>query len=173
LQRELREYAHENHIRLVIVSRDLQVLADSGLSPDDKNNDVVLEASRPLNERLEVAAALQGETNWTPLGSWRDPSSSMTLATPIRQGGEVIGCVLASSSVLLLTPCCHNRCAFAFPVSGVYFGSGSPFVYRHGTTLALPVRRLEEATRQLAAGDMSSRVQMHKRFWGAATNSTD
>lgn len=112
IQRDLRQYARDNQIRVIVASRDLRVLSDSvwdsetsSTRPSQTNaprNDDI-----PLYDRIEVRAALQGETYSSPRGSWRDNTLNMTLAMPIRStrgDGEVIGCVLTSAPIRLLTP---------------------------------------------------------------------
>lgn len=198
LQKTLRSYARENHIRLVVVSRDLQVLSDSGSprrkwnssatdnavsstqSTDATSSDSTTPDNATISDgeiddpevawsaRAEVVAAMQGETISVVKGSWRDTSSSMTLAMPIRlhANGEVVGCVIASSSILVLTPILLGlaRSFFLFVAAILLLVAALSFALAQ--RLASPVRRLETATRRLADGDLSSRVLMHRRFLG-------
>ena len=184
VQDRLRQQALSNGIRLVIISRDLQVLADSGGSQSStrtagetgntaagdavKGNGEADDSNVSWSTRLEVKVAMQGETNWTVKGSWRDTSSAMTLGMPIRlkRNGEIVGCVVTSSPIFVLTPTVFGlaRTFFLFVAAIVALVVVLSFVLAQ--RLALPVRRLETATRRLAEGDLSSRVLMHRRFLG-------
>lgn len=180
LQTQLRQQAQENSIRLVVVSRDLQVLSDSGAPKsstrssgntaiaDGALNGVVDETAVSWSARREVKAAMQGETNWNVRGSWRDTSSVMTLGMPIRlrPNGEIVGCVIAASPVFVLTPTVLGLARTFFFFVAAILVLVATLSFALSQRLALPIRRLETATRRLAEGDMSSRVLMHRRFLG-------
>lgn len=174
LQKQLRQDARDNGIRLVVISRDLQVLADSGADksstrwPESGDVGSDFNSNVTWSARPEVKAAMQGETNWSVKGSWRDASSSMTLARPVRMrpDGQVVGCIVAASPTLIWTPTikslARNFIIFIAAILLLVVLLSLGMAQR----LALPVRRLETATRRLAEGDLGSRVAMHKRFLG-------
>lgn len=173
-QQELRQYARDNQIRIVVITRDLQVLTDSGWD-EEKNRASSTRPALPdiedleLSERVELRAALQGETISVVHGSWRNDSSNMTLAMPIRSirgDGEVIASVLATAPIRLLTPAVwkivRNFLLFIVGIVGLVMLLSIGVAQR----LAMPVRRLEEATRRLAGGDLRARAPLQKRFLG-------
>ncbi len=177
LQKQLRQSARDNGIRLVVISRDLQVLADSGADesstrlpeatlPGDSQTD--MSGNITWSARAEVKSAMQGETNWNVKGSWRNWSSAMTLAMPVRlrPDGQVVGCVVAASPILIWT-----RTVAGLARNFIIFIAAILLLvvllsFALAQRLALPVRRLETATRRLAEGDLGSRVARHKRFLG-------
>ena len=182
IQRDLRQYANDNQIRILVASRDLRVLSDSGWDDSAPTSESANRTSStrssvyvpsnddlPLNERIEVRAALQGETYSFSRGSWRDNTLNMTLAMPIRTtrgDGEVIACVLVSAPIRLLTPDIRK-----FVRNFLLFIVGTVIIVTLlsigvAQRLAMPVRRLEEATRRLAAGDLRARAPLQKRFLG-------
>jgi len=177
VQDRLRQQAQANGIRLVIISRDLRVLADTSgaqsstrtggetgnTATGDVNDSNISWSTRP-----EVKVAMQGETNWTVKGSWRDTSSSMTLAMPmrLRGNGEIVGCVVTSSPIFVLTPTVFGLARTFFLFVAAIVALVVILSFALAQRLALPVRRLETATRRLAEGDLSSRVLMHRRFLG-------
>ena len=175
LQKELRQYARDNQIRVVIVSSDLHILTDSGWGRGTDNDAYPALQNQSdyeklaLSERTELRAALLGETISVVHGSLRDDSSDMTLAMPIRStrgDGEVIGCVLATAPIRLLTPTVQKILrSFLLFIIGIV---GIVMLLSIGVAqrLAMPVRRLEEATRRLAGGDLSTRAPLQKRFLG-------
>jgi signal transduction histidine kinase len=162
LQRDLKEYASRNGIRLRVVSLDTQVLLDTAPDEDDTSTHGV----EVLFNQKEVRAALGGETNSIIRGNLRDQSSTMYLAMPAKRDGIVVGCVLATAPVLLLTPAVKNFVSNLAIVMGGILVLTITLSGVLAQRLSLPARRLEEATRQLAAGDLSARVLMHKRFIG-------
>lgn len=182
LQKQLRQSARDNGVRIVVLSRDLQVMTDTGAqdasardtSTSSTRNGDADASSSDFNSnvtwsvRPEVKAALQGETNWSVKGSWRDSSSTMTLARPVRlrPDGQVVGCIVAASPVLVWTRTvsglARNFIIFIAAILLLVIALSLILAQR----LALPVRRLETATRRLAEGDLSSRVLMHRRFLG-------
>ena len=173
LQKQLRLDARDNGVRLIIISRDLQVLADTGISQSSTRNPPSKESedaddSITWSARAEVKAAMQGATTWPMRGSWRDSSLRMTLATPVRlrAEGQVVGCVVAASPILVWT-----RSLSGLVRNFVIFIAAIVLLvvllsFALSQRLALPIRRLETATRRLAEGDLSSRVLMHRRFLG-------
>lgn len=181
LQQELRSYARENQIRVVVIGGDFQTLSDSGWGKDQyappspfgapsstRSLDETYD-NLPWSERPEVRAALQGETSDTKRGSWRDVDFDMSVATPIRStrgDGAVIACVLASAPIRLLSPTAwkivRNFLLFIVGIVGIVIMLSIGVAQR----LALPVRRLEDATRRLAAGDLKARAPLQKRFLG-------
>jgi signal transduction histidine kinase len=177
VQDRLRQQAQANGIRLVIISRDLRVLADTsgaqsstrtgGETGNTATGDVD-DSNISWSTRPEVKVAMQGETNWTVKGSWRDTSSSMTLAMPmrLRGNGEIVGCVVTSSPIFVLTPTVFGLARTFFLFVAAIVALVVILSFALAQRLALPVRRLETATRRLAEGDLSSRVLMHRRFLG-------
>ncbi len=177
VQDRLRQQAQANGIRLVIISRDLRVLADTsgaqsstrtgGETGNTATGDVD-DSNISWSTRPEVKVAMQGETNWTVKGSWRDTSSSMTLAMPmrLRGNGEIVGCVVTSSPIFVLTPTVFGLARTFFLFVAAIVALVVVLSFALAQRLALPVRRLETATRRLAEGDLSSRVLMHRRFLG-------
>lgn len=177
VQDRLRQQAQANGIRLVIISRDLRVLADTsgaqsstrtgGETGNTATGDVN-DSNISWSTRAEVKVAMQGETNWTVKGSWRDTSSSMTLAMPmrLRGNGEIVGCVVTSSPIFVLTPTVFGLARTFFLFVAAIVALVVILSFALAQRLALPVRRLETATRRLAEGDLSSRVLMHRRFLG-------
>ncbi len=174
LQKQLRQTSHENGVRLIVMSRDLQVLADTGIADsstrtNDNNTPTSdFDSNITWSTRPEVKAAMQGETNWNMKGSWRDSSSAMTLAMPVRMrpDGQVVGCIVASSPILVWTRTVSGlaRNFIIFIAAILLFVIALSFALAQ--RLALPIRRLETATRRLAEGDLGSRVLMHRRFLG-------
>ena len=186
LQKGLRIYARDNDVRLRVISRDTQVLADTGpgsqsLETETASNGVTMRVlggpdlsaqldegldGRSLFDRAEVMLALQGDTNSLVRGTLRGGDMTMSFATPIRPHGEVIGCVLASAPVLRVTPALLGFIQrLGFTAAGIFILS----VLVSGAIaqrLSAPARKLEEATRKLAAGDLSARVAMHRRLLG-------
>ena len=122
--------------------------------------------ARSLFDRAEVMLALQGDTNSLVRGTLRGGDMTMSFATPIRPRGEVIGCVLASAPVLRVTPALLGFIQrLGFTAAGIFILSilvSGAIAQR----LSAPARKLEEATRKLAAGDLSARVAMHRRLLG-------
>ncbi|HVF84924.1 MAG TPA: ATP-binding protein [Abditibacteriaceae bacterium] len=179
VQDRLRQQAQSNGIRLVIISRDLQVLADSSGSQSSTrtagetgntatDNAEADDSNVSWSTRLEVKVAMQGETNWTVKGSWRDTSSAMTLAMPIRlrRNGEIVGCVVTSSPIFVLTPTVFGLARTFFLFVAAIVALVVVLSFALAQRLAMPVRRLETATRRLAEGDLGSRVLMHRRYLG-------
>lgn len=144
---------------------DAKAATDFGASDGAALSATANERENPP-EFNEVTLALQGETNDRVRGSLRGEPPTMFLATPIRRNGDIVGVVRASSKILLLTP---NVVGFAQRLAFIMAGI---FVLAIGLSVALsqrlarPARRLEEATRRLAAGDLTSRAPMHKRLLG-------
>jgi len=149
---------------------DAKAATDFGAGDFGASDGAALSATTNESENSpefnEVTLALQGETNDRVRGSLRGEPPTMFLATPIRRDGDIVGVVRASSKILLLTP---NVVGFAQRLAGIMAGI---FVLAIGLSVALsqrlarPARRLEEATRRLAAGDLSSRAPMHRRLLG-------
>jgi signal transduction histidine kinase len=162
IQRDFRLYAERFGIRIRVISLDTQVLLDTGPLP---------KAHEPLSPGLvstrhEVLAALGGETNSEIRGSLLDNSSTMYLAMPVKRKGTIVGAVLATSPILNFTPVTLAFLRdFALAIGGILL----MVVILSGALaqrLARPVRQLEEATRRLAAGDLSARARLRRRAMG-------
>lgn len=135
----------------------------TGSQGDEAQGD---ESDDPLQWR-EVGLALQGETNDRVRGSLRGQPPTMFLATPVRRrSGDIVGVVRASSKILLLTPNVVQVAQRSALIMAGIFVLVIGLSIMLSQRLARPARRLEEATRRLAAGDLSSRAPMHKRLLG-------
>jgi signal transduction histidine kinase len=158
---EIRNKANTEKLRIRIINRDGKSILDTytvkGEAP---------ELGWSFADRPEVKAALQGETNSVVRGQLRDGSSAMFLAMPVRRDGEILGCVYTTSAVLIMTPTITSYVRRLGLVILAVLVVAALISIALAQRLALPARRLEEATRRLAAGDMTARVAMHRRFLG-------
>lgn len=189
LQREMRRLARKGGVRVRIINRQARSVLDtytehsddarnSGSTNSDtpygassngeslSDTDIAPELGWAFVDRPEVLAALQGETNSRVRGNLRAGSSAMFLAMPIRREGEVVGCVYLTAPVLTLTDAVVGTTRrLLYAALGIFLVAAILSVAL-AQRLALPARRLEETARRLAGGDLSARVQMHRRVLG-------
>jgi signal transduction histidine kinase len=162
IQEEFREYAERFGIRIRVISLDTQVLLDTG--PIRSLHEPI--GPGLISTRHEVLAALGGETNSEIRGTLAENSSTMFLAMPIKREGVIVGAVLSTSPMLNFTPVTRDFIRnLALAIGGIFL----LVVLLSGALaqrLARPVRQLEEATRRLAAGDLSARARLRQRSMG-------
>lgn len=177
LQREIKRRARRGNLRFRLINRDGVLFFDSaapGVSPNASSgassraslSNQPPGASLNLAEWPEVPIALQGDTNSRVRGSLRDGAPLMFVATPIRRDGIIVGCVHVASPILMLTPNGMNFARSLGLVTAGIFVLAIILSIALSQRLSLPARRLEEAARRLAGGDLSSRAPMHKRLLG-------
>ncbi|HEX8834030.1 MAG TPA: ATP-binding protein [Abditibacteriaceae bacterium] len=159
--RELRRMARRERVRIRLVNRNARTIYDTYQTTTGTP-----ELGWSVGDRGEVIAALQGETNSVVRGSLREGSSEMFLAMPVRRQGEIVGCVYTTAPVLTLTPIVIGYARRLIIVTLAVFALAALLSIALSQRLALPARRLEEATRRLASGDLSARVAMHRRLLG-------
>jgi two-component system, OmpR family, phosphate regulon sensor histidine kinase PhoR len=148
--------AGEVHARVTIVAPDGRVVADSALSGE------ALAAVGNHGDRPEVRAALATGQGYSLRRSATVEADLMYLAVPIRQGREVRAVSRVAYSVAdieaqvaLLRRGVALSLLLALAVSALLAGllSGS---------LIRPIRRIRDAARSMAQGDLTSRIEVER-----------
>ena len=165
LQREMRRMARRDGVRLRLINREARSVLDT-YTEKSGASETAPELGWAFVDRPEVLAALQGETNSRVRGTLRNGSSAMFLAMPVRREGETIGCIYLTAPVLTLTNSVVWYAKRLLLVTLAVFIVAAILSVALAQRLALPARRIEDATRKLASGDLSARVQMHRRIFG-------
>jgi signal transduction histidine kinase len=135
--------------RVIVVDAHGGVLADSA----GTSSRGVSYASRP-----EIATALKGRAVQTQRVSRTLGKDLLATAVPVLRGGAPVGAVRVTQSVAAVRHALNLTVAKVGLVAGAVLMLGLLAGAVIARQIALPLRRLEIAAREIAAGDMSARA---------------
>lgn len=151
--------------RVLIVNARGRVLADSASAAT---------LGTGYGSRPEIAAALRGRAVQTQRSSRTLGENILATAVPVLRRGATIGAVRVTQSVAAVQSAVRGTVLKLVLVAGVVLLLGLLAGGLIARQIALPLRRLEEAARRLAGGDLSARAAVEgsseQRSLGASFN---
>ena len=143
---------HESGGRIVVVDRNGISVADS---------DAVGGERRDFSTRPEIAAALDGERSSGTRASETAGGDLLYVALPVASGGTVHGAVRITYPTSTLDARVRTTWWRLGLLCAVVLGLVAVVGVVFARSVTRPVRRLEQASRRLAAGDLSVRVDVN------------
>jgi signal transduction histidine kinase len=148
LRRLVRVSAASVRGRVIVVNRRGRLLADSGGAP----------AGRDYADRPEVRAALEGHGEQITRHSETLGADILATSEPVLNSGRVAGAARITQSVAAVNRAVRTSIIDLAALAGVVLLLGIAAAAVVAQQIARPIRRLDDAARQVAAGDLESTV---------------
>jgi two-component system phosphate regulon sensor histidine kinase PhoR len=156
LDRIVDEAAREVRARVTIIGMDGRVLADSALSGP------ALLAVENHRDRPEVQQALAEGAGSSIRRSSTVKEDLLYVAVPMRRGGRIVGiCRVALSLAGVYAEAAELRRAVIFALVLAFLLTAALSILL-ASPLAGPLRRIMDAARQFAAGNLEARIQVRR-----------
>jgi signal transduction histidine kinase len=145
-------YFAEERVRVAIIDRDAVGLLGSDV-------DVVGE---DFSNRPEIRNALTGAPDTGERYSRTLGENLFFVAVPVLSGSDVVGAVRLSAPERVVAERVSDKVRGLFVVAGISLLIAIAVAWLLARSVTRPLRRLQQATHEFAAGDLSARADMHE-----------
>lgn len=146
-----RALTKDSHLRFTVMAADGQVLGDSDADPNHMENH-----RRP--ERPEITAALEGGTGEAFRQSVTLGAQLRYTAVPLRKDGQIVGVVRLATRVQDITDSQAFIRDALLAAAATMVGVSVLLALLINRIWSAPLRRIALAAKQIASGDLSSRI---------------